>query len=592
MASKDYCPVPPPVFTGENYQSWAVKMTAYLQAWDLWEAVAEDLEIDQLPENPTMQQIKTHKEKTTKKFKAKTCLYLAVSESLFTRIMNLETAFHIWQYLKTEFQGNARTKSVCILNLRRELELQKMKDSETVKEYVDRLLDIINKLRLLERFEAKISALEEVRDLTEISLAKLLNALHAQEQRRQIIEDGSIEVNQEEEEQLFVASCYVSSVDSWLVDSGCTNHMSNNIELFKVLDKISTSKVCVENGEYISAKGKGSVAIESISGTKVITDVLYVLDIDQNLLSMASLEKEISSCNACQFGKQIRLPFAKIAWRASQKLQLVHTDLGGFKSEVAGVFYRFKTWAKNQSKCKMMVLRSDNGKEYTSYQFNKFCEEARIEHQLTTPYTPQQNGVSERKNRTIMEMTRCLLHEKNLPKKFWAEAANTVIFLLNRLPTKALQKQTPYKAWYGHKPSIINLKVFGCFCFSYIPQVKRDKLDKKSEPGIFIGYSSVSKAYKIFQPQNEKIIISRDVFMEEDQWNWSACDDVQHSSMQQPTVEDVDEQPVRGTQLLYEIYARCNVALFEPASVAEAMMEQKWKLSMEEEMQMIEKNQT
>ncbi|XP_021598811.1 uncharacterized protein LOC110604810 [Manihot esculenta] len=211
MASKDYCPVPPLVFTGENYQSWVVKMTAYLQSWDLWEVEDEDLEIDQLPDNQTMQQIKTHKEKTTKKFKAKTCLYSAVSESLFTRIMNLETAFHIWKCLKTEFQGIAHTKSMCILNLRRALELQKMKDSATVKEYVDRLLDIINKLKLLgenipdsrivekilvtlpERFEAKIYALKEVRDLAEISLAKLLNALHAQEQRRQIREDGSIE---------------------------------------------------------------------------------------------------------------------------------------------------------------------------------------------------------------------------------------------------------------------------------------------------------------------------------------------------------------------------------------------------------------
>ena len=118
-----------------------------------------------------------------------------------------------------------------------------------------------------------------------------------------------------------------------------------------------------------------------------------------------------------------------------------------------------------------------------------------------------------------MEMTRCLLHEKNLPKQFWAEAANTAVFLLNRLPTKALQKQTPCEAWYGHKPSLSNLKVFGCLCFSYVPQVKRDKLDKKSEPGIFIGYSNISKACRIFQPQTEKIIISRDVvFMEEDQW--------------------------------------------------------------------------
>jgi len=104
-----------------------------------------------------------------------------------------------------------------------------------------------------------------------------------------------------------------------------------------------------------------------------------------------------------------------------------------------------------------------------------------------------------------------LLHEKNLPKKFWAEAANTAVFLQNRLPTRALKDQTPFEAWYGYKPSLNFLKVFGCLCFTLVPQVKRDKLDKKALPDIFVGYNLFSKAYKIFQPQIGKIIISRDV---------------------------------------------------------------------------------
>ncbi|PON60646.1 LOW QUALITY PROTEIN: hypothetical protein TorRG33x02_284510 [Trema orientale] len=109
-----------------------------------------------------------------------------------------------------------------------------------------------------------------------------------------------------------------------------------------------------------------------------------------------------------------------------------------------------------------------------------------------------------------MEMTRCMLHEKELPKKLWAEAANTAVFLLNRLPTRILQKKNSI-AWFEYKPNLLNLKIFGCLCFSYVPQVKRDKLDKKAEPGVFIGYSNSSKAYRIFQPQNGKILVSRDV---------------------------------------------------------------------------------
>ena len=104
----------------------------------------------------------------------------------------------------------------------------------------------------------------------------------------------------------------------------------------------------------------------------------------------------------------------------------------------------------------------------------------------------------------VMEMTRCLLHVKELPKKFWAEAANTAVFLLNRLLTKALQKKTPFEACYGYTPELLNLKIFGCLCFSYIPSVKRYKLDKKAEPEIFVGYSLISKAYRIYLPHYDK----------------------------------------------------------------------------------------
>ena len=118
-------------------------------------------------------------------------------------------------------------------------------------------------------------------------------------------------------------------------------------------------------------------------------------------------------------------------------------------------------------------------------------------------------------------MARCLLFEKDLPKKFWAEAVNTAVFLLNRLSTRALQNKTPYEAWHGYKPSLQNLKIFGCLCFTYVPQVRRDKLDKKAEAGIFVGYINVRKGYRVFQPQTEKEIVSRDIkFIETDKWNF------------------------------------------------------------------------
>ena len=125
------------------------------------------------------------------------------------------------------------------------------------------------------------------------------------------------------------------------------------------------------------------------------------------------------------------------------------------------------------------MLRSDNGKDYTSDRFNQFCEEVGIEHQLTAPCTPQQNGVRERKNKTIFEMTRCLMHKKGFPKEYWAEATNIVVFLLNKLPTKVVDGKTPFEAWYGFKPNMKNLKIFCCLCLLMCHRSRRTNSIKK-----------------------------------------------------------------------------------------------------------------
>uniref|UniRef100_M1BDW7 Uncharacterized protein n=1 Tax=Solanum tuberosum TaxID=4113 RepID=M1BDW7_SOLTU len=138
----------PPIFDGENYQLWTVRMETYLEALDLWEAVEEDYEINPLPNNPTVAQIKSHKEKKTIKSKAK-ATFFAVSTIVFTKIMTLTSPKDIWNYLKKEYARDERIRGMKVLNLMREFELQRMKESETVKEYSDRLLGIVNKVRLL-----------------------------------------------------------------------------------------------------------------------------------------------------------------------------------------------------------------------------------------------------------------------------------------------------------------------------------------------------------------------------------------------------------------------------------------------------------
>ena len=141
--------ISPLVFDSDNYQFWAVRMEIYLDAMDLWEAVEEDYEIIPLLNNLTMAQIKHHKERKTKKSKAKACLYAVVSSTIFTRIISLRSAKAIWAYLKMEYEGDERIRGMQVLNLIRDFELQKMKEIESIKKYSDRFLNIAKRVRLL-----------------------------------------------------------------------------------------------------------------------------------------------------------------------------------------------------------------------------------------------------------------------------------------------------------------------------------------------------------------------------------------------------------------------------------------------------------
>lgn len=134
------------------------------------------------------------------------------------------------------------------------------------------------------------------------------------------------------------------------------------------------------------------------------------------------------------------------------------------------------------------MLRTDGGGEFTSTEFERFCTENGIAHEVTAPYTPQHNGVVERRNRTIMNMVRSMLKSKGLPNSFWGEAVVTATYVLNRCPTLKLEGKVPEEAWTGRRPSVKHLRVFGSVCCRHVPDQRRRKLDDKSEQLVFVGY--------------------------------------------------------------------------------------------------------
>lgn len=245
-------------------------------------------------------------------------------------------------------------------------------------------------------------------------------------------------------------------------------------------------------------------------------------------------------CEHCLAGKFSRIPFPKASeHRASSILELVHTDVCGpmstvtpggarylmtliddhsrytvlcllrHKSDAAVCIKRFVAQAKTQFGKTPCVIRSDGGGEYVNAELKSFYDQEGIKSQLTAAYSPQQNGVAERKNRSLQEMATCMLADAGLDKRFWGEAVSTATYLQNRLPSRSVDK-TPYEKWFGSKPTLSHLRVFGSTAYVHIPDVKRGKLDNKAERLVFVGYCEDRKAYRFLNPAKNTIVISRD----------------------------------------------------------------------------------
>ncbi|GJY17673.1 zinc finger, CCHC-type containing protein [Tanacetum coccineum] len=174
-----------------------------------------------------------------------------------------------------------------------------------------------------------------------------------------------------------------------------------------------------------------------------------------------------------------------------------------------------------ETRMKLRMLRTDRGGEFTSNEFTKYCKENGIARQLTAPYSPQQNGVVERRNRTVLSTTRSMMKAMKLPLTFWAEAVKHAIYILNRVPTRALVDKTPYEALYNRKPNLENLRIFGCTAYAKITIPHLKKLDDRSIPMIYLGVEEGSKACRLYDPKGKRKHVSRDVrFMETKLWDW------------------------------------------------------------------------
>ncbi len=263
-------------------------------------------------------------------------------------------------------------------------------------------------------------------------------------------------------------------------------------------------------------------------------------------LEISKGETVVTFCEGCILGKQHRLPFPGAGRTRAEKIGgLIHSDICGpvsvsspggakyfvtFKDDFSGycvinfikqkseVFLLFKQFVKRvetEFGNPVDTLRSDNGGEYVGNDFKRWMLDQGIRHETSAPYTPQQNGVAERVNRTILESARSMLHSSSLPLELWAEAANCAVYILNRVATKAVEGKTPYEVWRGVKPNVSHIREFGSIVYVHIRKEKRDKFEPKSVKCIHVGYCETQKAFRAWDPNSKKVVISRDVIFQE-----------------------------------------------------------------------------
>ncbi|KAJ9565627.1 hypothetical protein OSB04_001593 [Centaurea solstitialis] len=361
--------------------------------------------------------------------------------------------------------------------------------------------------------------------------------------------------------------------------------------------------------------------------------------------------KPFDNCESCLSGKMTKEPFNKDNERASDLLEIVHTDVcGPFSHEARGGYRYFITFTddfsrygyvylmrhksesfekvreyhnevQNQLDRKIKFLRSDRGGEYLSQEFGNHLIECGIVSQLTPLYTPQMNGVSGRRNRTLLDMVRSMMCHSTLPVSFWGHALETAAHILNRAPTKSVEK-TPYELWKGKKPKMSFLKIWGCEV--YVKRPTSEKLKPKSDKCFFVGYPKTTVGYYFYNPEENKVFVARNrKFLEEkflssgnsredvdlqvvDEENITPIvePEIQHENVepQSEPIEEMQTQDLRRSNRVRQepdrylgfLVSQDGGDLNEPTSYGEAVSgseSEQWQEAMKAEMQSMYDNQ-
>ena len=373
----------------------------------------------------------------------------------------------------------------------------------------------------------------------------------------------------------------------WIIDSGASNHMSFDRQMFTSYKRLETSRKVntASSRSSLTIIGEGNVELNVWNGTThqkvVLKECLHVEGLSKNLFSVPSavargvsvvmnqanciisvtnktlavgarignlyylktqvqeayvseeLEHRrmghashapLSDCEVCRTAKQSRKSFPKKSGQDNHHGLIQSDVMGPFevasnsgmkyaatfivkdtryvsvypmrnKSEVVEKFQEFFKMITAKSDIVIKRIRSDNGGEYKNKKMKAVCEKLKIAQEFTVPYNPEQNGLAERFNRTLVEMVRCMLKDSGMDKKYWAEAMKTAAYVRNSLPCDVNQGKSPIEATMKQKPDLEFMRVFGCICYAHVPKQRRFKLDDTAVKCRMLGYAEDQRAY-------------------------------------------------------------------------------------------------
>ncbi|KAK1687097.1 hypothetical protein QYE76_047945 [Lolium multiflorum] len=299
---------------------------------------------------------------------------------------------------------------------------------------------------------------------------------------------------------------YSSGGPKWVFDSGCTNHMTGGRGVLDQFIEDINKKSSITFGDNSKGKVLGAcVAGKQLKKKHPIKSIVTT----SRPLELLHLDlfgpSHYDTLGGSKYGLVIVDDYSRYSWVFLLKS----------KDETHREFITFAKKAQRTYESEIKTIRTDNGTEFKNYTMQEFVDDEGIKHEFSAPYTTQQNGVVERKNRTIIEMERTMLSEFNSPHNFWGEAISTAVHYSNRL-LRPLHNKTPYELLTGNKPNVMYIRVFGCKCLVKNNKGKLGKFETRTIEGIFVGYAENSHAYRYYNRSTGTIEVSCDVVFLED----------------------------------------------------------------------------